>query len=131
MQREITTLEPSSILVDGLKPTGRHMSNTKWRKFFMVVEGTGVAISSTQWKFVGEQKLYQWHGLPKTADLLEDRLEDGKWQPVCYKDIEFIDIPAKSISPFSVTELIVEISASGRFPVVPTTDGLRIQAYEI
>ena len=121
----------------------RLMSNAKWRKLFTIIDDSEINVAISMWKFLDESRVYEWTGLPGRAHLLDERLEDGRWQPVFYKDIEYVEIPAKCKNTKAdlkrqlpnidqqVLELYRVIEARGRFPIAVTKTGIRIHGYQI
>ena len=120
-----------------------YMSNAKWRLLFSLAAESGFEIFRSKWKFLGDDRIFEEVGLPKTADLLEERFTDGLWQPVQYKSIEYISIPKYCENPRQdakrplpkikqpIDELADYLGERAKFPLRLSATELRIQAYEI
>lgn len=68
------------------------MSDTKWRRAFTAIAGSGVKIERAIWRFIDGEAPWET-GLPSVEELDERRLRDGRFQPVEYRWIESIFIP--------------------------------------
>ena len=69
-----------------------YMSNAKWYKVFQAVAIAQPGITKATWKFISSEHLFN-DGVPSLHDLLPSRLADGSFQPVEYKQIEWILFP--------------------------------------
>jgi hypothetical protein len=69
-----------------LKASGRNV--TTW--IMMPLSRAGM---TAKWKFIDDDRVFSL-GLPRKGDLLAARLRDGPFQPVQYRWIEWIRIPA-------------------------------------
>ena len=69
-----------------------YMSNAKWYKVFQAIAIAQLGITRATWKFISSEHLFN-DGVPSLHDLLPSRLADGSFQPVEYKQIEWILFP--------------------------------------
>lgn len=119
-----------------------HMSNTKWRKAFLVLSSPDLDLTVCHWKFVTDERVLIT-SLPRESDLLEAHLADGLFQPeFVYREIEWIEIPVQyqiednrpnSRPPLTiyqnVTEALEALNKVGQFPVELVESGLVIRGY--
>ncbi len=69
-----------------------YMSNAKWYKMFQAVANAQLGITKATWKFIWSERLFN-DGVPGLHDILPSRLADGRFQPIEYKQIEWILFP--------------------------------------
>lgn len=69
-----------------------YMSNAKWYKMFQAIANAQLGITKATWKFISSEHLSN-DGVPGLHDLLPSYLADGSFQPVEYKQIEWILFP--------------------------------------
>ncbi len=75
------------------------MPNTHWKKIFTLLSEENLSIVRSNWKLLHDPQIYEWVGLPAKHDLLDEGLRDGVWQPISYRDIEYIEIPRQCSNP--------------------------------
>ncbi|MEO6457784.1 MAG: DUF6678 family protein [Chloroflexia bacterium] len=119
-----------------------HMSNTKWRKAFLILSAHTLGLTRCHWKFVADERVFTT-SFPREADLLEEHLADGVFQPeFVYREIEWIEIPAQyqiednrlmsrppNTTYQNVTGALEALNRIGHFPVELTETGLIIRGY--
>lgn len=116
------------------------MSDTKWRKLFVVLREFSPPLPEVQWKFVNEERV---HVAEIPRDLMEKGFGDVLPSPYgLYKDIEWIFIPEsftdprqdeKRPLPTKKNDLVAILNAlenAGQFPLEKLEDGVKIVGYK-
>lgn len=130
---------------DRLKPYERfasafsasYMSDAKWRKALGAIADAELHLEGARWKFIDSELLHEW-GVPRRADLLPTRLADGRFQPVEYRWIEWIQFPRdrRPIAgsdysvPQDVEDLKRVLEETGRFHYREDELGLTLFGYD-
>ena len=117
-----------------------HMSNTKWRKFFVALVSFDSQVLHANFKFVDDEKIWHTH-LPFAGELNEEYV-DGSVGAFSYKEIEWIEIPAQVALPVprglqrppqiieqDLSQIAKVLNNAGQFPIEFTEKGLLIRAY--
>lgn len=111
-----------------------YMSNAKWYKVFQAIAQLG--ITKAIWKFISSEHLFN-DGVPNLHDLLPSHLADGRFQPVEYKQIEWILFPRvwrpRADVGYEVSQNIEGLvrvpEAIGQLQIVEDDKGLTIFGY--
>lgn len=114
-----------------------YMSNAKWYKMFQAIASARLSITKATWKFISSEHLFN-DGVPDLHDLLPSRLADGRFQPVEYKQIEWILFPRvwrpRADVGYEVSQDIKGLNrvleAVGQFQTVEDERGLTIFGYD-
>ena len=116
------------------------MSNSKWRKFFTVLDVETLHITQAVWKFIdSETEVRGWFAKPD--ELMEKYVGDYGLGPFAFKHIEWIEIPKKGIPagyeqvPFAhwdqdIVEAERLLRSAGQFEIEHTDSGLRIYGHK-
>jgi len=106
------------------RATAHHMSNAKWRKFFAALwELGGVRL---RWKFLRDDRVFDEPSPPTPYGVLEDRLGDVLPYPYgAYREIEWVEV-----SLAQADEVELKLSQLGKYPLVRTSTGIRVVAYD-
>ncbi len=113
-----------------------YMSNAKWYKVFQAIANAQLGITKATWKFIGSEHLSN-DGVPALHDLLPSSLADGRFQPVEYKQIEWILFPRvwrpRADVGYEVSQDIEGLNrvleAVGQFQAIEDDKGLTIFGY--
>ncbi len=103
--------------------TSSSMSDSKWRKVFILLSASELGLSTCFWKFVDDDRLFQT-GIPAAEDLSEGHLVDGRFQPFIYKEIEWVELRTSDVFP-----IMEALRHAGNFDCHIITAGLRIYGY--
>jgi hypothetical protein len=114
-----------------------YMSNAKWRKVFAALATMDLKTGRMQLKLIDSDHVED-HGQPRLKDVLDTRFEDGQFQPVAYKWIEWVHFPRSyrphGHLPYEVTQDVQAIKAvldkCGRLMLRLDESGLTLLAYE-
>ena len=113
-----------------------YMSNAKWYKMFQAIAGARLGITKATWKFIWSEHLFN-DGVPGLHDLLPSRLADGRFQPVEYKQIEWILFPRmwhpRADVEYEVSQdikdLVRVLEAVGQLQLIEDNRGLTVFGY--
>jgi hypothetical protein len=115
------------------------MSNAKWRRLFQVLADEDLGVDQLIWKFVGRET--EVRGAVPDGEGLGDKYVSGSsFSPFPYKEIEWIEVPAKSVPryweqvpqmhrPQPVDRVIEALTAVGQFEIEHRTGGTRIYGW--
>lgn len=70
-----------------------YMSDARWYKALRAISRADLRLEHAEWKFIDSDIVWPW-GVPRERDLLPTRFADGRCQPLAYKWIEWIRLPA-------------------------------------
>lgn len=117
------------------------MSNAKWRKFFITLDRAGVRVGGARWKLLGSDRLFSC-SLPSESDLTASGIKDGRFYPMEFKEIQFIEIPSAFPDPGSdpnrplppltqdLEKILAVLQCVGQFPIERQADSLVVKGYE-
>jgi len=115
------------------------MSSAKWRKLFELLDRPELEIDQLVWKFVGRESAVRG-AVPSVAGLEQSYVSSSSFAPFLYKEIEWIEIPPKSIPagwesvphkhrPQDIERVLSALAEIGQFEIARSESGARIHGF--
>jgi len=71
------------------------MSNAKWRKALLAIAESGVELVQCEYKCIDSEHVTEIRRGPRVIDINSNRFNDGAFQPIEYKWLEWIRFPRR------------------------------------